>query len=199
MKFAEELGKRKAEIVGAVLRLADRFGVRGITTKRIAEEVGVVEGSLYRHISSKAEIFLTILDLADTLLSRALREIKGKPGEKLRQLLLFIGDFLQEFPGIYRIIFSDELYTERPDLLRRFRDFTISLAKKIELIIREGERAGEFRRGLDIEIATFGYLGLIDTSFTLWNFIYEREEDLKNIMLKFFNQYLYSIKREAKA
>ncbi len=197
MRFAEELGKKKAEIVEAVLKLADRFGVKGITTKRIADEVGVVEGSLYRHISSKVEIFLTILDLADTLLSRAFKEMKGTAEERLRQLLVFIGDFLQEFPGIYRIIFSDELYTERPDLFRRFRDFTLSLAKKIELIVRDGISKGEFRKETEVEVATFMYLGIIDTSFTIWNFIYERNEDLKKIMDKFFEYYIQAIKEEA--
>ncbi len=194
MKFAEELGRRKAEIVEAVLKLADRFGVQGITTKRIADQVGVVEGSLYRHISSKVEIFLTILDLADTLLSRAFKEIRGSAEERLKQLLVFIGDFLQEFPGIYRIIFSDELYTERPDLFRRFRDFTLSLAKKIEIIIRDGMDEGEFRKDVEPEVAAFMYLGIIDTSFTIWNFIHERNEDLKKIMLKFFGYYLRTIK-----
>ncbi len=198
MKFAEELGRKKAEIVEAVLKLADKFGVKGITTKRIADEVGVVEGSLYRHIGSKVEIFLTILDLADTLLSRALKEIKGNAEERLGQLLGFIGDFLQEFPGIYRIIFSDELYTERPDLFRRFRDFTLSLAKKIELILRDGIGKGEFRKDMEVEVATFMYLGIIDTSFTIWNFIYERNEDLKKIMNKFFEYYLKAV-REGKA
>ena len=53
MRFFDQLEKRKAEIVEAVLKLADRFGIKGITTKRIAEEVGVVEGSLYRHVRSK--------------------------------------------------------------------------------------------------------------------------------------------------
>jgi len=194
MRFFDQLEKRKAEIVEAVLKLADRFGIKGITTKRIAEEVGVVEGSLYRHVRSKVEIFLMILDLADELLSRIFRELKGSPEEKLKGLLSYIGDFLQDFPGIYRIIFSDELYTERPDLFGRFRDFTLSLAKRIETIIKDGKNEGAFKPDLDLEIATFMYLGIVDTSFTLWNFIYDRNKDLREIMLKFFNMYLVSIK-----
>ncbi|MCD6454982.1 MAG: TetR/AcrR family transcriptional regulator [Candidatus Aminicenantes bacterium] len=194
MRFFDQLEKRKAEIVEAVLKLADRFGIKGITTKRIAEEVGVVEGSLYRHVRSKVEIFLMILDLADELLSRIFRELKGSPEEKLKGLLSYIGNFLQDFPGIYRIIFSDELYTERPDLFGRFRDFTLSLAKRIETIIKDGKNEGAFKPDLDLEIATFMYLGIVDTSFTLWNFIYDRNKDLREIMLKFFNMYLVSIK-----
>jgi len=194
MRFFDQLEKRKAEIVEAVLKLADRFGIKGITTKRIAEEVGVVEGSLYRHVRSKVEIFLMILDLADELLSRIFRELKGSPEEKLKGLLSYIGNFLQDFPGIYRIIFPDELYTERPDLFGRFRDFTLSLAKRIETIIKDGKNEGAFKPDLDLEIATFMYLGIVDTSFTLWNFIYDRNKDLREIMLKFFNMYLVSIK-----
>jgi len=179
MKFMDELGKRKAEIVSAVLHIADRFGVKGITTKRIAQEVGVVESSLYRHVSSKVEIFLMIMDLADRLISRIFKEMKGGAEGKLRTLLSYIGEFLQDFPGMYRIIFSDELYTERPDLFGRFRDFTLSLAKRIEVILKEGINSGTFRRDIDLEISTFMYLGIVDTSFTLWNFIYDRNQNLK--------------------
>lgn len=194
MKFMDELGKRKAEIVSAVLHIADRFGVKGITTKRIAQEVGVVESSLYRHVSSKVEIFLMIMDLADRLISRIFKEMKGDADEKLRTLLSYIGEFLQDFPGMYRIIFSDELYTERPDLFGRFRDFTLSLAKRIEVILREGAKSGTFRKDIDLEISTFMYLGIVDTSFTLWNFIYDRNQNLREIMFKFYDQYLLTIK-----
>ncbi len=194
MKFVDELGKRKAEIVSAVLKIADRFGVKGITTKRIAQEVGVVESSLYRHVSSKVEIFLMIMDLADRLISRIFKEMSGNAEEKLRILLGYIGEFLQDFPGMYRIVFSDELYTERPDLFGRFRDFTLSLAKRIEVILKEGVKSGMFRKDVDLEISTFMYLGIVDTSFTLWNFIYDRNQDLKEIMFKFYEQYLLSIK-----
>lgn len=194
MKFLDELGKRKAEIVSAVLRIADKFGVKGITTKRIAQEVGVVESSLYRHVSSKVEIFLMIMDMADRLISRIFKEMKGEAEEKLRTLLGYIGEFLQDFPGMYRIVFSDELYTERPELFGRFRDFTLSFAKKIEVILREGAKSGTFRKDIDLEISTFMFLGIVDTSFTLWNFIYDRNQNLKEIMFKFYDQYLLTIK-----
>ncbi len=198
MRFFDELGKRKAEIVSAALKIADKCGIKGITTKRIAHEVGVVESSLYRHVSSKTEIFLMIIELAERLIAKTFKKLEGTPEEKLKELLLYIGDFLEDFPGIYRIIFSDELYTESPDLFEKFRSFTLSLAKRIESVLREGMREELFRKDLDLEVATFIFLGIIDTSFSLWNFIYERKQPLRELMRRFFNLYLISVK-EVKA
>ncbi len=194
MKFAEELGKRKAEILNAVLTLADKFGIKGITTKRIASEVGVVEGSLYRHIESKKQTFGMIIKVSDEVFAQKIKTLKGKASEKLKELFLYMTGFLQDFPGIYRIIFSDELYVDNPETLSEFRDFMHSIAGRIEKIIEEGKREREFDRASDPKIASLHFLGIIHTGFTLWNLFESRKGSLQKIGLRFFDQYMKSLR-----
>ena len=92
-RFNRYLEKRKAEIITAVLGLVDRVGLNGVTTKRIASEVGVAEGSLYRYFGSKNEIFLRILEVTELQLQEEyagmdLRQLA--PEQRLDSLFRFL-------------------------------------------------------------------------------------------------------------
>jgi AcrR family transcriptional regulator len=194
------LGERKADIVTAVLKLADRFSIRGITTKRIAEEVGFVEGALYKHIRSKGEIFSTILDVSEMLIKDQFRQIEAlnlKADEALRQWLYFAVTYLEEFPGVYRILFSDELYNEDKNLFYKFRDITIFLRETSEAIIRRGIQERIFRKDLNPEVASVLYLGVVHISFTMWNLLEERKKKLKELAAPVFDEFLKTLLTEA--
>src|SRR5215218_1919370 len=62
---AVEKARRKAplgreEVVGAALGLLDEVGLDGLTTRRLAEKLGVRVGALYWHVSSKQELLAAI-------------------------------------------------------------------------------------------------------------------------------------------
>src|SRR5215208_2930307 len=64
---AEEKVRRKAplgreEVVGAALGLLDEVGLDGLTTRRLAERLGVRVGALYWHVSSKQELLAAVAD-----------------------------------------------------------------------------------------------------------------------------------------
>ncbi len=198
MNLFSLLEKRKAQIVEAVLKIADKFGVRGITTRRIAEEVGFVEGSLYKHIRAKSDIFIMIIEASVNILQGKLNVLKKSDlsvKEKLEDLLLFMLSFLQEFPGIYRIIFSDELYLENPETFQKFKKFTMDIAHQVASLIEEGVRSGEFREDVDPEIAAIYFMGIIHTSFTLWNLFENRSFSLIEEGKKLFDLFIKSIEK----
>ncbi len=114
-RFEDYLGQRKAEIISAALKLADQVGITGITTKRLAREVGVVEGALYRHIKTKFDIFSMILDISDKLIDQKFKESADQelgPDQVLREFFNFAVEFLEGSPGLYLLLFSDALYVE---------------------------------------------------------------------------------------
>jgi AcrR family transcriptional regulator len=193
------LEERKTDIVTAVLRLADRFGIRGITTKRIAEEVGFVEGALYKHIRSKGEIFSTILDVSEMLIKDQFQQIEAlnlKADAALRQWLLFAVTYLEEFPGVYRILFSDELYNENKNLFYKFKDITIFLRETFEAIIRRGIKDRIFRKELNPEVASVLYLGVVHTAFTMWNLLEERKKKFQELATPIFDEFLKTLLTE---
>ncbi|MBX8827631.1 TetR family transcriptional regulator, partial [Ochrobactrum sp. SFR4] len=53
---------RKAEIVAAVLDLADQIGPDRVTTGAAAAAVGVSQAALFRHFPTKAAMWLAVAD-----------------------------------------------------------------------------------------------------------------------------------------
>jgi len=199
--FKDYLGKRKADIIVAVLELADRYGIRGITTKKIAEEVGFVEGALYKHIHSKTEAFSIILDLFEDLLDKQFQVLEtGKfpADEALREFFRYALQFLEKYPGIFRILFSDELYVESKENFSKFKDIIVLTPKKIGNIIKKGAKAGIFRPDTRADLVSLRYVGLIHTTFTFWNVVEERSKGLTEVAMPIFEDFMESLMEKEK-
>ena len=197
-RFDRYLEKRKVEIISAVLRLVDRVGVNGVTTKRISLEVGVAEGALYKHFRSKNEIFLRILEVTELQLQEEYAGMAARglgPGEWLDALFQFLAAYLEEFPGLYRIVFSDALYAGDRERRQRFRTTIHGLKESAEQAIRAGVAAGLFRPELDPHTSAIMYLGMVDTSFTLWSIFEERRRGLAEVARPLFVEYVNSLQR----
>jgi TetR/AcrR family transcriptional regulator len=195
-RFDSFLEKRKLDIVTAVLKLVDRVGVAGVTTKRIAREVGVVEGALYKHFDSKNEIFHRLLEVAELQVTDKFRELEAGdlgPEQKLREWFQFAIAYLEDFPGIYRILFSDALGNEDKALFKKFKAITWNLKSLLERIIRAGKELSVFRADVNCEISAIMYLGTIHTSFTYWNVFEERSQSLHDISKPLFAEYMKSL------
>jgi AcrR family transcriptional regulator len=196
-QFEDFLGQRKAEIISAALRLADQVGITGITTKRLAHEVGVVEGALYRHIKTKFDIFSIILDISDKLIDQQFKENERRkiaPDEALRDFFTFAVDFLEGSPGLYLLLFSDALYVENKPLLRQFKLFIASLISRFEAVIRRGIREKTFRPDLNPRTFAILYLGIIQTSFTMWDILEARSKSYRKIAEPLFEEFLSSMR-----
>jgi TetR/AcrR family transcriptional regulator len=195
-RFDSFLEKRKLDIITAVLKLVDRVGVAGVTTKRIAHEVGVVEGALYKHFDSKNEIFHRLLEIAEMQVSDKFKEMEAcqlDPEQKLREWFQFVIAYLEDFPGIYRILFSDALYNEDKELFKKFKSITWDLKDQVEGMIRAGKERMIFKPEVNCETSAIIYLGMIHTSFTLWNVFEERSQSLHDISRPIFSEYMKSL------
>ncbi|MCI0471770.1 MAG: TetR/AcrR family transcriptional regulator [Candidatus Aminicenantes bacterium] len=199
--FEQYLGKRKTDIIIAVLELADSYGIRGITTKKIAEKVGFVEGALYKHIDSKHEAFSIILDFFEELLAarfKLINENEMKADDALREWFFYALQVLEKYPGIYRILFSDELYIESKDIFSKFKDIIISMTTEIRKLLEKGIVDGIFRENLKTEIVPIGYLGVLQTVFTFWNVVEERKKGIFELAEPIFADFMNSIRAKEK-
>jgi AcrR family transcriptional regulator len=197
LAFEAVLDKRKAEIVTAVLLLVDKVGITGLTIKKIAAQVGFVEGALYKHVDSKMGIFHLILDASIRSLETTGRDIEARnlsPDAALGAWFDFILDFLEEYPGIYRILFSDALYAEDRPLFDEFKGCMLGLKDRVRAIIEKGVRSGGFRSDVDPEKTSVTYLGLIITTFMLWTVIEERARGYKETAWPYFEEYMRTLR-----
>jgi Transcriptional regulator len=196
LAFEGILEKRKAQIVTAVLLLVDKVGITGLTIKRIAKEVGFVEGALYKHVDSKMGLFHLILDASFRSIESVDREISSRTSAApaaLRAWFEFVVSFLEQYPGIHRILFSDALYVEDRPLFKKFKDCMLDLKGRLRKNIETGVASGDFRADADPEIQAINFLGVIYTTFTLWTVFEERARSYMETARPYIEDYLRSL------
>ncbi len=71
----------KSRILSAALELFSTSGYEGVSVKQIAEGVGIKDSSLYKHFSSKQEIFDTLLEQMNTRFAETVAFYKLPQGE----------------------------------------------------------------------------------------------------------------------
>lgn len=136
-------------ILDAADRLLARYGYRKMTMDDLAEEVGIGKGTLYLHFRSKEDIALSRVDRLVHRLVEQLRVIAAgtsSPANKLNEMLLLRVMFRFDAVQHYTESLSEVLRDIRPQLLeRQVQKFQLE-AEVFAGVLREGYRAGLFRR-----------------------------------------------------
>ncbi|MEA2005661.1 MAG: TetR/AcrR family transcriptional regulator [Acidobacteriota bacterium] len=188
--FTTEEETRRKGIVTTSLAIVDEYGIKGLTVARIAREVGFAESALYRHFKSKKEIILFILNEANLLAKNQFQEIRDSSENPLKQIKLLLKkhlEFLQEFPGIFPIIYSDEIHIGETFLLEKLEILINELTGFIKEIIENGKASKRIKQDVDAALAAIHILGIIQTAFSYWT-IKKRKISLIEIGDKLLSQ-----------
>jgi TetR/AcrR family transcriptional regulator, fatty acid metabolism regulator protein len=102
--------KRQEQIIQTAMKIINEEGYLALTTRRIAEVVGISEPALYRHFGSKDMILIGIIKKMDDLWSRIEDNLQVVNNNRDR-LSLFIRmhfDYFEHNPDIVSVLFVDE-------------------------------------------------------------------------------------------
>ena len=152
------------DIVAAAAKVFRTKGYHAATVRDIAEEVGILKGSLYHHFESKEALLYLVVKEPIAQMYRTIAEIAEaelSPTENLRRAILaHLEAFDRHYPHLFVYL------REREELKRRFREMIGFSPKDYERcwqqILSEGVATGEFRAGLDIQVACYGLLGMLN-------------------------------------
>ena len=100
---------RRRQIADAALEVIARDGLGRFTTQAIAAEVGITDGTLFRHFASKEEIVLAALDRVEAELFDGFPPTDLDPLVRLERFFKFRAALVGENPVIARLAFSEEL------------------------------------------------------------------------------------------
>jgi AcrR family transcriptional regulator len=149
----------------------ERHGLRGLNVGRVAKAVGVVPSALYRHYPGKDGLIETVLDLIVNRMEANVAQARSNGGsalDRLHGLLTRHVELVRRNSAIPRVVFSDELLHGKPAHRRRMYGITRGYLQEVEEIIRDGQREGNIRPGVDPEAASVLFLGLIQPGVVLW-------------------------------
>ena len=93
----------KQQVVDAAAELADREGLDAVTLTRVADELGVRQPALYRHVDSYDDLIRSLGLLGREVLANALAEAAiGRSGRDVVTALGYAWrQMVHEHPGIY--------------------------------------------------------------------------------------------------
>ena len=152
------------DIVSAAAKVFRTKGYHAATVRDIADEVGILKGSLYHHFDSKEELLYLVVKEPIAQMFRTIAEIAAAEGGAAEKLRRAISAHLEAFDQHYPHLFV--YLRERESVKRRFREMIGYSPKEYERhwqqIIREGVESGEFRPDLDIQVASYGLLGMLN-------------------------------------
>jgi AcrR family transcriptional regulator len=155
---------RLEEIIEAAAKVFRTKGYHAASVQDIADEVGILKGSLYHHFDSKEELLYLVVKAPIERLYDAVGGIVAMDlpaGEKLRRAIFaHLGAFDEHYPHLFVYL------RETQDLKRRFRATTPLSPKQYERmwqqILRGGIKSGEFRPDLDVQVVSYGLLGMLN-------------------------------------
>ena len=154
---------RQEEIKAAVLSIIFRDGLKKVSTKNIAKEVGISEGSIFRHFSSKKEIILAIMGDVINDLIEDLRRISlenSPPADRLYNYLCKTVIYLIENKGITILLFSEASYENDAEMITKLSYIFNSQKQLAVKIISDGIAMGIWNETVSVDDFATLYMGI---------------------------------------
>lgn len=143
---------RREEIILSALDLAAETGTKKVTAQAIADRVGIAQPTVFRHFKNRSAIFRGAMEWIANALFAVLEKGNGSDApadERLHKLLGRQLAFIGKRRGVARMLFSDRLHLEDPQLKLTVRRIMERYMGHLEVIIRDGVESGCFCRSLD--------------------------------------------------
>lgn len=156
--------ERRAMAVKAVLELAAVQNPSEITTTGIAAQMGLSQGGIFRHFSTKDEIWRAVMEwVAAELFSRVSRaaESAASPVSALEAMFMAHVAFAVEYPGVPRILFGELQKPGTTPAKRAVGSLLEGYGKLLALKLEQGKAAGEVDAAVPTPAAVSLFVGAI--------------------------------------
>lgn len=167
--------RTEASILAAATEEFARHGLGGARVDRIAELARSNKRMLYYYFGSKDALFLAVLENAYAGIRRAeegLNLLDTDPVDGVRRLIEFTWKYFTDHPEFLVLLNSENLHAARHlKRSRQIRGMNSPLIETLTILLRRGQRSGEFRSKVDplqlyISIAGLSYF-FLSNSHTL--------------------------------
>ena len=139
---------RRHDIIEAAMELIRHEGVSKLTTRSLAKAVGIAQPTLFLHFGNKSHVLVALVDSIQEGLQKefaglALNQLT--PLERIKTVIRTHLNFIQNQPGIPRLLFSEELQSGDPIFRERMDQLVMFFLKFIAGMIGDAQDAGEIR------------------------------------------------------
>jgi AcrR family transcriptional regulator len=185
--------ERREEIKESILDIVFTEGMHKLSTRYLAQKVGVSEGALFRHYPTKKAMIEDIIgDVNLEMVSRlkSIAESDKAPQLRLDEYITFTLDYLYHKKGITLILFTEASYQNDEGLKQTMNEIYKSQKQYFTKIIRDGFAEGIWDDTINVENLARLYMGIpvtlnIEMILNSENFDHNSfGEQMKTIILK---------------
>ncbi|MCD6499338.1 MAG: TetR/AcrR family transcriptional regulator [Deltaproteobacteria bacterium] len=144
--------ERRVQIADACMKIIGEKGLRAFTVAQIAQEVGIKDGSIFRHFKNKEEIIDAVLDRLEEILADTIPSSVPDPLERLRTFFLNRVDAVVKQPGVRALVLSNDLiHAGGPAVFERVMRMRRKAQEYLRACLVEAAHAGLVRRDIDVD------------------------------------------------
>lgn len=156
--------ERRGMAVKAVLELAAVQNPADITTTAIAARMGLSQGGIFRHFSSKDEIWRAVMEwVATELYARVstAAQTAASPLAALEAMFMAHIAFVIEYPGIPRMLFGELQKTESTPAKIAVASLLEQYGKLLAGTLAQGKACGEVESAIPTDVAVSLFVGAV--------------------------------------
>jgi AcrR family transcriptional regulator len=163
---------RQKQIVSAARRLIVKYGSEHVTVRRMAKEIGVTEGAIYRHFRSKSDVLLFLIDdIEDTLIGDIEKNTKKGLGtlETLENIMIDHISSIQQRKGVSFQVIAEIISLGDKKLNSKIYGVIEKYIEQIKGILEGGMKDGFVRRDADLDSAALLFFSMTQGLVNLWS------------------------------
>jgi len=183
---------RRKQIIDALRKLIIECGSENVTVRRIAKEIGVSQGAIYRHFKSKREILSFLVDYIEENLIGDIEknDPHAKTLEILENILKNHISAIEQRKGVSFLVVAEIISLGDKRLNRKIYDVLNNYIEHIKDIIILGIQSKEIKADIDPGMTATTFFGVIQGLVSLWalsNYTFTLEEKYPGLW-HFFSQ-----------
>jgi len=152
---ARKPGERRLQILQTLAAMLQEPQAEKITTAALAARIGVSEAALYRHFSSKAQMYEGLIEFIEQTLFGLIARITAdtpSPSAQVEAIVAMLLNFAAKNPGMTRVLIGDALVNEDERLQQRINQFLDRIETTLKQSLRIAVSQGELDNGVDVSV-----------------------------------------------
>lgn len=172
MKFMmNKASKRQQEIIESAGKLLMEKGIKGLTTKNLAQEMEFSESALYRHFKNKEDIILLLIHfLSENINLRFETILKAENNAEEKFLALFLSQFqfFKKNPHFIVIVLSDGLMDNSEDIKKSIKKLIETNFAALKKIMTDGQESKLFNQEMEADSLVHFAMGTFRLQMLQW-------------------------------
>jgi len=193
--------ERQAEIIRVAIDLAADKGVESVTTQDMADAMQLTQGAIFRHFSTKDDIWVAVIQWVRDRLMKVLDKAaidSSDPLNAIERMFFAHITFISKHPAIPRLLFSELLHKKNSKLRELIQGIIAGYEAKIAGLLDAAKTDALVPSALDSQSASVLYIGMIQ-GLVMQSSIFGGKHSLQQQAEKTFPIFLHGIKTRSES